>query len=234
MDFPFPPAERPTVAIIGDERRFPVARIFCVGRNYAEHAREMGADPDREPPFFFAKTAWALAPCSRGGEGGWSVRVTYPLATSDLHHEVELVAALGPGPDGKGVSVFGFAVGIDFTRRDVQAEAKKLARPWTTGKSFTGAAPIGPILPVSAFGQPGDRAISLSVNGEERQRGTLSQMIWGVEEVLEHLAGYDALMPGDLVFTGTPAGVGAVAPGDVLTCIVESMEPITVTVDPRS
>jgi fumarylpyruvate hydrolase len=196
-----PAAARPTVAVAGRPARFPVRRIFCVGRNYPEHAREMGAKDLRAPPFFFTKPADAVV------ESG-SV-VPFPARTSDLHHEVELVVALaGPGV------VYGYAVGNDLTRRDVQAQAKKEGRPWDTAKGFDHSAPVTAIVPAADVGLLERGRIWLEVNGELRQEGDIRDMIWSVPEILAELAGWFELQPGDLVFTGTPAGVGRLVPGD--------------------
>jgi fumarylpyruvate hydrolase len=216
-----------TLAVDGDERRFPVRRMFCVGRNYAAHAREMGHDPDREPPFFFTKPADALVP-----DGA---TIPYPLATRDLHHEVELVVALGKG--GADISpaqapdcIFGYAVGIDLTRRDLQAEAKKLARPWDVGKAFDHSAPCSAIVPAARIGHPERGRIRLAVNGVIRQDGDLAQMIWSTPEVIAHLSRPFTLAPGDLIFTGTPAGVGPVERGDVLDGQIEGVGDLQVRV----
>ncbi|HEY0270607.1 MAG TPA: fumarylacetoacetate hydrolase family protein [Sphingomonas sp.] len=219
MDIPGVPA--PTVAIAGEAARFPVRRIFCVGRNYADHAREMGHDPDREPPFFFTKPADAAV------AGGL---LPFPTMTADLHHEVELVVALGAG--GAGVTVeqapaliFGHAVGLDLTRRDLQGEAKKLGRPWDMAKGFDNSAPIGPLkrgLP------PVDAAISLTVDGDTRQRGRLADMIWGVAETIAILSTYVALAPGDLIFTGTPSGVGPIRPGETVRGLIDGLESVEI------
>jgi fumarylpyruvate hydrolase len=232
LAFDLPPL--PTLPIAGREHRFPVARVYCVGRNYAEHAREMGGEPEREPPFFFTKSAYAVAPCERDGDGTWRTTVAYPPATEDLHHEVELVVALGPGDGPGGVAIFGQAVGIDLTRRDLQARAKAARRPWDMAKSFTGAAPIGPVHPLGDTWPLRSGAISLAVDGDGRQSGDLNQMIWSVGEILEELARYDALRPGDLIFTGTPAGVGAVAPGQTMTAAIAGLGEISVSLAPRS
>ncbi|KKB11078.1 hypothetical protein VE25_14970 [Devosia geojensis] len=198
---------------------FPVRRVYCVGRNYAEHAREMGNDP-KDPPFFFAKPADALV------IGGGSV--PYPPQTQDLHHEVELVVAIGR--DGFGIEVedalahvYGYAAGIDLTRRDLQAAAKKAGRPWEMAKAFDHSAPIGEIVPAEKIGHPDKGAITLAVNGAERQRGDLADQIWTVAETIAYLSQFVALKAGDLVFTGTPAGVGAVVAGDVIEGDIEGI-----------
>jgi fumarylpyruvate hydrolase len=214
-----PVVEAPTIAIAREAQRFPVRRIFCVGRNYADHAREMGHDPDREPPFFFAKPSDAAV---LGGT------MSFPVKTADLHHEVELVVALGGGgadvaaADALGL-VFGHAVGLDLTRRDLQAEAKKLARPWDMAKGFDRSGPVGPLkrgLP------PEDAAITLTIDGKLRQQGRLSDMIWSVAEVIAALSTYVQLAPGDLIFTGTPAGVGPIRPGETVRGMIDGVEPI--------
>jgi fumarylpyruvate hydrolase len=196
----------------GTALRFPVRRVFCVGRNYAEHAREMGHDPAREAPFFFQKSADALV---------LDGRFPYPPASRDVHHEVELVVALGAGgrdiPVGEAARcVYGYAVGLDMTRRDLQAAAKKAGRPWEAAKSFDRSAPVSPVVPAARTGLLTHGAIWLDVNGERRQSGDLGQLIWSVDETIAHLSGLWELHPGDLIFTGTPAGVGPVERGDRL------------------
>lgn len=207
------PPPRPTIPVVGDRARFPVRRIWCVGRNYAEHAREMGADPDREPPFFFAKPGDAIV--AGGG------RIAFPPMTDDLQHEVELAVAIGRGGAGIAVAdaarhVFGYAVALDMTRRDLQAAAKRQARPWDVAKGFDHSCPIGRITPVADFAVPEDAVLELHVNGVVRQRATLGDMIWTVADCIAELSRYVALAPGDLLLTGTPAGVAAVARGDIL------------------
>ncbi|MDN5841868.1 MAG: fumarylacetoacetate hydrolase family protein [Alcaligenaceae bacterium] len=203
--------------VVGSDAVFPVRRVYCVGRNYADHAREMGAS-GREDPFFFAKPADAVLNVADGQTG----TMPYPSATHELHHEIELVVALGQGgrdldPQQAALCVWGYAVGLDMTRRDLQAAAKKLGRPWETAKGFDHAAPIGPLHPVTKTGALESGEITLSVNGDLRQKGDLSDMIWNVPEALAYLSTLFELKAGDLVFTGTPAGVGAVQRGDVLT-----------------
>ncbi len=202
-----------SLAVAGSTARFPVNRIFCVGRNYAAHAREMGGDPSREPPFFFTKPADALL--TMGAD------LPYPPATSDVHHEMELVVAIGQGgaeiaEDAALAHVWGYAAGLDMTRRDLQAQAKKDSRPWDMAKGFDHSAPIGALRPVAASGHPGQGAITLRVNGEQRQSGDLSHMIWSVPETIAYLSRLVRLAPGDLIFTGTPDGVASVRRGDVL------------------
>jgi len=230
MNYIFPPPEQASVAVAGAEQRFPVHRIYCVGRNYADHAREMGSS-GREAPFFFMKPADAVLPAAAGE----TLAMPYPTLTGELHHEIELVAAIGKG--GRDIAVadapghiWGFAVGLDMTRRDLQAEAKKLGRPWCIAKGFDASAPIAPITPVADAGDIGRAEIRLTVNGEARQSGHIAQMIWNLAEVISHLSRAWALQPGDLVFTGTPAGVGAVVRGDVLEGSVTGLAPLRVRV----
>ena len=225
MDFAITPPPQAFVPVI-DNDPFPVRRIYCVGRNYAAHAREMGHDPDREPPFFFMKPADALT------EDGSTL--PYPPATAELHHEVELVVALAKGgtniPEDKALEcVFGYTVGLDMTRRDLQGEAKKKGRPWDTGKGFDHSAPIGALRVASSIGHPANARISLSVNGVNRQDGNINQMIWNVPETISYLSGLFELQPGDLIFTGTPDGVAAVGPGDVLECGIEGIATLKIT-----
>ncbi len=201
------------VPVAGTDRLFPVHRVYCVGRNYAAHAVEMGHDPDKEHPFFFQKNPDNLVT----GGGAFP----YPPATTDVHHEIELVVALKSGGQDIPVEdalnhVYGYAVGLDMTRRDLQAEAKKAGRPWAVAKAFEKSGPIGPIAPAGEIGHPADGAIWLKVNDEMRQDGDLNQLIWKVPEVISYLSGLFALSAGDLIFTGTPSGVGPVQRGDVL------------------
>jgi len=211
-DYAFTPPALPSLAIFGSSERFPIRRVFCVGRNYAAHAREMGSNPDREPPFFFTKPADAVVPA----EGA----LPYPPATQDLHHEIELVVALRSGgadipADEALAKVWGYGVGLDLTRRDLQAAAKENGRPWDMAKGFDASAPCSPLRPVSAFGHPSeDACIRISVNGTVRQDGTLDEMIWPIPDIISHLSKLVTLAPGDLIFTGTPSGVGALKPGD--------------------
>ena len=216
MEFVFQPSAPITVPVAGSSALFPVHRIYCVGRNYVEHAQEMG-HTGREAPFFFMKPADAVLPVPYGTVG----QMPYPSMSTDLHHEIELVAAIGTG--GRNIAaadaaahVWGYAVGLDMTRRDLQSEAKKLGRPWCTGKGFDYSAPIGPIHPVAEAGAIEQAAITLTVNGAPRQTSTIAKLIWSVAETIEHLSKYYELQPGDLIFTGTPAGVAAVQMGDVL------------------
>ena len=220
---------RPSVAIAGSAQRFPVRRIYCVGQNYRAHALEMGANPDREPPFFFMKPADAVR-----DDGAI---VAYPPATQDLQHEVELVVAIGRAGAGIAVGsalghVFGYAVGLDLTRRDLQAAARRIGRPWETSKAFDGSAPIGPLLKAAGRALPGESAIRLLVQGERRQEATIAQMIWPVPEILAQLSTLFELMPGDLVFTGTPAGVGPLAVGDRLEAHIDGLPGLTMRIGP--
>ena len=227
MAFVIPAPTTPVLDVKGTEAKFPVHRIYCIGRNFAAHAREMGHDPEREPPFFFQKPADALLP--NGGD------FPYPAKTSDLHFELELVVALSKG----GVNieatqaldhVYGYAVGIDMTRRDLQAEAKKLGRPWEVGKAFEKSAPCSAIVPASQIGHPSKGSIWLTVNGKTRQRGDLSQLIWSIPESISYLSSFFTLAPGDLLFTGTPAGVGATQRGDRLQGGVDGVGEIEIRV----
>lgn len=225
MDYVIEPAPQPVVAVAGETGVFPVRRIWCVGRNYADHAREMGADPTREPPFFFAKPADAVNP------GGL---LPFPSQTSDLHHEIELVVAIGRG--GRDIPVeralehvYGYAVGLDMTRRDIQAEAKKLSRPWELAKGFDQSCPISAIVSAAHIGHPDRGRIEVTVNGKVQQSGDLSQMIWSVPEAIAYLSRYVALAPGDLLMTGTPAGVSSVKPGDTLHGRCEGVGDIVVS-----
>jgi fumarylpyruvate hydrolase len=203
----------PSVAVAGETARFPVRRIYCVGRNYAAHTREMGGDPTREDPFFFAKPADAVVP-----DG---TTLPYPPATRNLHHEIELVVALGGGGANLAADkvmdlVYGYAVGLDMTRRDLQNTAKAGGKPWDMGKGFDRSAPIGAIRPAARIGHPAKGAIWVKVNGQVRQSGDLADMIWSVPETLAYLSGLVELAPGDLIFTGTPEGVGPVVAGDLV------------------
>jgi len=223
-----PPAA--SVAIAGDSRRFPVRRVFCVGRNYSEHAREMGHDPDREPPFFFCKPADAVVPA----EGV----IAYPPLTADLHHEVELVVAIAEGgvdiaPEQALAHVWGYGVGLDLTRRDLQAQAKKQGRPWDWAKGFDESAPCTALIPASTLGHPASGAIWLTVNGEARQRGDLADQIWAVPDVIAYLSQSVALQPGDLIFTGTPAGVGALQPGDQVSAGIDGVAQFALRIGQR-
>jgi fumarylpyruvate hydrolase len=223
----FEPQPTPTLPVRGSDQRFAVHRIYCVGRNYAEHAVEMGHDPTRELPFFFQKNADSIV--TDGGD------FPYPTRSSDVHHELEMVVAIGRGgrdiPAAAALDhVYGYAVGLDMTRRDLQGEAKKLGRPWEVGKAFEHAAPCSAVLPASDIGHPRKGAVWLKVNGALRQDGDLAQMIWTVPEIIAHLSGLFELRSGDLIYSGTPAGVGAVKRGDILNGGVDGVGEITVRV----
>ena len=230
MSYVIPPAAPASVPVVGRAERFAVHRIYCVGRNYAEHAREMGFT-GREPPFFFMKPADAVLPVAQGETG----HLPYPTLTQDLHHEIELVVAMGKG--GRNIAagdamqhIGGYAVGLDMTRRDLQAEAKKQGRPWCIAKGFDASAPIGPITPAAQAGNVQQAAIWLQVNGADRQRSNVSQLIWNIAETIEHLSQAWELRPGDLIFTGTPEGVSAVVRGDVLEGGIDGLCPLRVAV----
>jgi fumarylpyruvate hydrolase len=217
----------PSIPVVGQKARFPIHRIYCVGRNYAAHAREMGKDPEKEPPFFFLKPADAILP------GGGSMH--YPPGTKNLHHEIELVVALHRGGSNIPVAraldhIYGYAVGLDMTRRDLQMQARDMGRPWDFGKAFDESAPITALYPVSSHGHHSAGAITLEVNGEMRQKADLTEMIWNIPETIAFLSEYYRLQPGDLIFTGTPAGVGAVKPGDELVGAVEGVGELRVTI----
>lgn len=222
------PAPGPfTLPIVGDSTLFPVRRIFCVGRNYADHAREMGAEVDREAPFYFTKSAAHL---TRSG-----ATIPYPPGTKDFHHEMELVAAIDEHADHISAVdalslVFGYACGLDMTRRDLQADAKEKKRPWDVGKDFENSAIVGPLTPQRNFGKIADQQITLSVNGKPRQKARLSDMVWTLPEIIAHLSTLYQLAPGDLIFTGTPAGVGAVRPGDQIEGRITGLEPVSLTI----
>jgi fumarylpyruvate hydrolase len=219
-----------TLAIAGRDERFPVNRIFCVGRNYAAHAREMGTDPQREPPFFFMKPAGAAVDAAQ------PVALPYPPKTKNYHHEIELVVAIGRGgrdiPGERALDhVYGYAVGLDMTRRDLQLEARDKGRPWEFGKSFAGSAPIGALHRVQDIGHPQAAAITLTVNGQTRQSSDIAKLIWSVAESIAVLSGYDALEPGDLLMTGTPEGVNAVTRGDVMRGAIDGLGAIEVRIE---
>ena len=228
-NFVFPAAEIPSAAVRGTDARYAVSRIFCVGRNYADHAREMGADPTREPPFYFTKPASALTPSGS--------TVPYPTETKNYHYEMELVIAVGAPvfkvtPEAAKAAIWGYAAGLDMTRRDLQAAAKAAGKPWDTAKGFDQSAILTDIARVADVGLLEKGAITLSVNGVEKQHGDLADMIWNQAEVVSNLSHLYRLHPGDLIYTGTPAGVGAVVPGDVLVGRIEGLGEITLTVGP--
>jgi len=218
--FVIPAPVVPSLPVVGDSKRFPVNRIYCVGRNYADHAREMGHDPDREPPFFFMKPATAIVTDGQ--------TMAYPALSKDVHHELEMVVALGKGgsniPADQALDhVWGYGLGLDMTRRDLQGEAKKMGRPWDTGKAFDQSAPCSALVPVSQCGHLSKGRIYLTVNGQVKQDGDLAMMIWNVPETIAYLSTLFTLMPGDLIFSGTPAGVAAVQRGDVLEGHVDGL-----------
>jgi fumarylpyruvate hydrolase len=223
-----PPPPQPVIVVSGSDKFFPVRRIWCVGRNYVEHIREMGQD-ERAPPFYFAKPADAIVP-----DGA---TVPYPPLTKDMHHEVELVVALKSG--GRSIklekaleTIYGYGVGIDLTRRDLQIASRDQKRPWEIGKAFDGSAPCGPLKPASEIGHPKKGRIALKVNGKVRQDGDLEQMIWNVPEVIANLSEQVELAAGDIIMTGTPAGVAATVPGDKLECEIEGVGKLTVSIGP--
>ncbi len=226
MNYVFATPELPSVEVAGRPERFPVHRIYCVARNYAAHAREMGHD-ERELPFFFIKPADAILASGR--------ELRYPPVTKDLHHEMELVVALKSGGenipiDGAREHIFGYAPGLDMTRRDLQGAAREKGRPWEVGKTFEGAAPCAAVKPVEETGHPESASIWLTVNGETRQTGDIADLIWNVPEVISHLSGLFTLRAGDLIYTGTPAGVGAVQPGDALRGGIDGLGEIEINV----
>ena len=230
MEYAVAPAPVYTLPVAGSEQQFPVNRIFCVGRNYAAHAREMGKDPDRDPPFFFMKPANAVVVA---GEG--EVTIPYPPKTANFHHEIELVVAIGKGGANIPVAqalehVYGYAVGLDMTRRDIQLEARDKGRPWEFGKSFAQSAPIGPIRRALEVGHVLEGEIALTVNGEARQKSDVSKLIWSVAESIAYLSEYETLEPGDIIMTGTPEGVNAVQRGDLMVGSVAGLDAIRVRV----
>lgn len=218
-----------TLTVAGRDERFPVNRVFCVGRNYAAHAREMGKDPDREPPFFFMKPANAVVDATR------EASVPYPPKTANYHHEIELVVAIAKGGRNIAIAdaldhVYGYAVGLDMTRRDLQLEARDKGRPWEFGKSFALSAPIGVLHRAQEVGHPSSAAITLTVNGKPRQSSDIAKLIWSVSECIAYLSEYEALEPGDLIMTGTPEGVNAVVAGDVMQGAIAGLGEIRVGV----
>jgi fumarylpyruvate hydrolase len=230
MDFVFAPPAAVAVPVLGNDKQFPVHRIYCVGRNYEEHAKEMGFT-GREPPFFFMKPADALVVVPEGATG----RMPYPSLTGNLHHEIELVVAIGKA--GKKIAakdaldyVYGYAVGLDMTRRDLQNDMKKQGRPWCIGKAFDYSAPMGPIVPKAKAGGIEKAGISLQVNGAPRQGSTTDKLIWNISETIEHLSAAWELQPGDLIFSGTPEGVAAVVKGDTLVGHVDGLPDLRVEI----
>lgn len=230
MQFVIPAVPPVVIPVVGSAALFPVHRIYCVGRNYVEHAIEMGGT-GREQPFFFMKPADAVFPVAYAEVA----ELPYPDMTEDFQYELELVAAIGK--TGKNIAavdamqyVWGYAIGLDMTRRDLQAEAKSLRRPWDTGKAFEQSAPIGPIHPAAEIGAPGNRAIQLSVNGQVKQKSTVDKLIWSLEEMIAYLSQYFTLQPGDLIMTGTPAGVAPVQKGDLMECKIEGLGELNIKV----
>ena len=230
MSYVFNPAPVVAVPVVGSAALFPVHRIYCVGRNYEEHAKEMGFT-GREPPFFFLKPSDALVVVNAGE----TATLPYPSLTHNFHHEIELVVAIGTG--GKNIKaadafkyIFGYAVGLDMTRRDLQNDMKKQGRPWCIGKAFDASAPIGPITPADQAGDISQAELFVQVNGQDRQRSQVSKLIWNIAETIEHLSAAWELQAGDLIYTGTPEGVAAVVPGDTLSAGVAGLTPIKLTV----
>ena len=230
MSYVFTPPTIVSVPVLGRAEHFAVNRIYCVGRNYEEHAKEMGFT-GREPPFFFLKPANAIVVINAGEAGS----IPYPSLTKNFHHEIELVACIGTG--GKNIKaanamqhIFGYAVGLDMTRRDLQGEMKKAGRPWCIGKAFDHSAPIGPITPAAQAGDITNAELSVQVNGADRQRSNVNKLIWNMAETIEHLSAAWELQPGDLIYTGTPEGVGAVVAGDTMVGAVAGLQSITVKV----
>lgn len=232
MQYVFEPSAPVAVPVVGDDiRRFPVRRVYCVGRNYAAHAREMGFDPDREPPFFFCKPADAVLPVAPGQ----TLALPYPAQTENYHYEVELVAAIGKGGENIEVSqalehVWGYAVGLDMTRRDLQMKMREAGRPWEIGKAFDRSAPIGPLYPAGAAGDVEHAEIWLQVDGQDRQRSQTDKLIWSVAETIAYLSRYFRLEAGDLIYTGTPDGVGPVRPGQTMLAGIDRLGTVQVQV----
>lgn len=234
MSYVFEPMKTVGIPVSESEDLFPVRRIYCVGRNYAAHAREMGFDPDREPPFFFCKPndAESIVPVADGK----TVAIPYPVKTANYHHEIELVVAIGKG--GKDISVedaakhiFGYAVGLDMTRRDLQMKMREAGRPWEIGKAFDYSAPIGEITPIAKTGELNSGDIHLTVNGKTTQKSNITHLIWSVSETIANLSTLFELKEGDLIMTGTPEGVGAVVAGDTMVATIDGLKPITINVN---
>ncbi|HEY3538632.1 MAG TPA: fumarylacetoacetate hydrolase family protein [Trinickia sp.] len=231
MAFVFTPEAPVAVSVAGSDAQFAVRRVYCVGRNYAAHAREMGFDPDREPPFFFCKPTDAVVPVAYGE----TLELTYPSQTQNYHYEAELVAVIGKSGADIEVEqaldhVWGYAVGVDMTRRDLQMKMREMGRPWEIGKAFDRSAPMGPIHPASAVGHIQNAGLWLAVNGETRQKSDVSHLIWSVAETVAYLSKFFRLEPGDVIFTGTPEGVGAVKAGDLMKVGIEHLGELTVRI----
>jgi fumarylpyruvate hydrolase len=231
MAFVFTPEAPVAVPVAGSDAQFAVRRVYCVGRNYAAHAREMGFDPDREPPFFFCKPTDAVVPVAYGE----TLELTYPSQTQNYHYEAELVAVIGKSGADIEVEqaldhVWGYAVGVDMTRRDLQMKMREMGRPWEIGKAFDRSAPMGPIHPASAVGHIQNAGLWLTVNGETRQKSDVSHLIWSVAETVAYLSKFFRLEPGDVIFTGTPEGVGAVKAGDLMKVGIEHLGELTVRI----
>ena len=231
MSYVFEPQAPVTLAVAGSEQKFPVRRVYCVGRNYAAHALEMGFDPDREPPFFFCKPADAVVAVAYEQV----LELPYPAETSNYHYEIELVVAIGKA--GRNIAleqandcVFGYAVGLDMTRRDLQMKMREMGRPWEIGKAFDASAPIGPLHPASQIGHPSKAGLWLQVDGTDKQRSDIDKLIWSVPETISYLSRFFELQPGDLIMTGTPEGVGPVVAGERMTGGVEGLGEIQVSV----
>lgn len=231
MSYVFTPPATVAIPVAGTDDAFAVRRVYCVGRNYAAHAREMGFDPDREPPFFFCKPADAVIPV----QDGQTLELPYPTQTQNYHYEAELVAVIGKAGADIAVEnalehVYGYAVGLDMTRRDLQMKMREMGRPWEIGKAFDASAPIAPIHRASEIGHPAQAAITLTVNAETKQRSNVSHLIWSVAETVAYLSQFFRLEPGDVIFTGTPEGVGAVKAGDLMVTAVEGLGELKVRV----
>ncbi|MGJ7550151.1 fumarylacetoacetate hydrolase family protein [Pseudomonas alloputida] len=231
MTYLFEPAAPTSLPIAGSDQHFPVRRVYCVGRNYAAHAREMGFDPEREPPFFFCKPADAVVPVA----DGQTLELPYPAETSNYHYEIELVAAIGKG--GRDIPlaqanehVFGYAVGLDMTRRDLQMKMREMGRPWEIGKAFDASAPIAALYPASQVGHPTQAGLWLQVEGQDRQRSDIDKLIWSVPETIAYLSRFFELQPGDLIMTGTPEGVGPVVAGELMVGGVDGLGELHVRV----
>lgn len=231
MTYVIEPQAVTSLPIAGSEQRFPVRRVYCVGRNYAAHAREMGFDPDREPPFFFCKPTDTVI----GVADGQTLELPYPSETSNYHYEIELVAAIGKGGSNIPLEeandhVFGYAVGLDMTRRDLQMKMREMGRPWEIGKAFDQSAPIAPLHPASKVGHPTQAGIWLQVNGADKQRSDINKLIWSVPETIAYLSRFFELKPGDLIMTGTPEGVGPVVAGDRMVGGVDGLGELNVRI----